>query len=255
MTQFIKRKSKAIIKFKIDELDEKDATIKLNNINPALLDKKYIMKEVKEIIQTDLVTDVKKPKKTLNKKSDVDKLQTDLENLGISDNKAKTYETIVSNNMKIKAYTCFKGEYERAELPSSTNINCWWDRHPIPLNIHPLGLPIRYKNGYFDTEGIFCSFNCLCSYIHENSNNMNYRDSGALIYVMYKTIFGEYPIKMNIRKALSWKLLKQYGGNLSIEEYRDMFNVVNTLTENIEYNSNSPCGRLPLNPVKIIYLD
>lgn len=255
MTQFIKRKSKAIIKFKVDDLDEKDTTIKLNNINPALLDKKYIMKEVKEIIHTDLVTTVQKPKKVVTKKSDVDKLQTDLENLGIADNKAKTYETIVSNNMKIKAYTCFKGEYENAELPSSTNIHCWWDRHPIPLNIHPLGLPIRYKNGYFDTEGIFCSFNCMCSYLHENSNNINYKDSGALIYVMYKTIFGEYPIKMNIRKALSWKLLKQYGGNLSIEEFRDMFNVINTLTENIEYNSKSPTGKLPLNPVKITYLD
>ena len=33
MTQFIKRKSKAIIKFKVDDLDEKDTTIKLNNIN------------------------------------------------------------------------------------------------------------------------------------------------------------------------------------------------------------------------------
>jgi hypothetical protein len=95
----------------------------------------------------------------------------------------------------------------------------------------------------------------MCSYLHENCNNINYKDSGALIYMMYKTIFGEYPIKMNIRKALSWKLLKQYGGNLSIEEYRDMFNVVNTLTENIEYNSKSPSGKLPLNPVKITYLD
>ena len=42
MTQFIKRKAKAIIKFKIDDLDEKDTTIKLNSINPAQLDKKYI---------------------------------------------------------------------------------------------------------------------------------------------------------------------------------------------------------------------
>jgi hypothetical protein len=103
MTQFIKRKTKATIKFKIDDLDEKDTTIKLSNINPAQLDKKYIMKEVKEIIQTDLIT-VQKPKKTVTKKSDIDKLQTDLENLGISDNKTKNYETIVSNNMKIKDF-------------------------------------------------------------------------------------------------------------------------------------------------------
>lgn len=255
MTQFIKRKPKATIKFKIDDLDEKETTIKLNNINPAQLDKKYIMKEVKEIIQTDLITTVQKPKKTVPKKSDIDKLQTDLEILGISDNKTKNYETIVSNNIKIKAYTCFKEEYDRTELPSLTHIHCWWDRHAIPSNIHPIGLPIRYKDGYFDTEGIFCSFNCMCSYLHENSNNIAYKDSGTLMYLMYKTIFGEYPLKMNIRKALSWKLLKQYGGNLSIEDFREMFNIVNTLTKNIEYNTNKPTGKLPLNPVKITYLD
>lgn len=255
MTQFIKRKSKAVIKFKIDDLDEKETTIKLNDINPAHLDKKYIMKEVKEIIQTNLVTPPQKPKKTVPKKSDLDKLQTDLENLGISDNKSKNYETIVSNNMKIKAYTCFKGEYENAELPSSTHIHCWWDRHSIPSHIHPLGLPIRYKNGYFDTEGIFCSFNCMSSYLHDNCSNVIYKDSGALIYLLYKTLFKEYPVKMNIRKALSWKLLKQYGGNLSIEEFRDMFNIVNSLTENIEYNGKIPTGKLPLNPVKLTYLD
>ena len=95
----------------------------------------------------------------------------------------------------------------------------------------------------------------MCSYLHENSNSIAYKDSGTLMYLMYKTIFGEYPLKMNIRKALSWKLLKQYGGSLSIEDFREMFNVVNTLTENIEYNSNKPTGKLPLNPVKITYLD
>jgi len=255
MTQFIKRKSKAVIKFKIDDLDEKDTTIKLNKINPALLDKKYVMKEVREIIQSELIAPVQKPKKVLSKKSDIAKLQTDLEHLGISENKPKTYDTIVSNNIKIKAYTCFKNEYENAELPSSTHIHCWWDRHQIPSNVHPLGMPIRYRDNYFDTEGIFCSFNCILSYLHENYNNVNYKDSSSLTYLMYKKIFGEYPIKMNIRKALSWKLLKQYGGNLTIEEFRDMFNVVNNLTENVEYNSNLPRGKLPLNPVKITYLD
>ena len=80
MTQFIKRKSKAVIKFKIEELDTNETTIKLNNINPALLDKKYNMKEVKNIMEKDLVEfssqDTQKKKKVY-KKSDIDKLQTE----------------------------------------------------------------------------------------------------------------------------------------------------------------------------------
>jgi hypothetical protein len=259
MTQFIKRKSKAVIKFKLDDLDKDETTIKLNSINPALLDKKYNMKEVKNIMEKDLVefsqnADTNKKKKVY-KKSDIDKLQTDLENLGISDNKSKNYDTIVSNNMKIKAYSCFKEEFSKCEVPSTTSIFCWWCRHSVPKEFHPLGLPIRYTKDYFDTEGIFCSFNCMCSYLHDNLNNNLYKDSSSLIYLMYKSIFGEFPIKMNLKKAPSWKLLKQYGGPLSIEEFRDMFNTVNNLTQNIEFNNSSPTGKLPIKPVKLTYLE
>lgn len=259
MTQFIKRKQKAVIKFKIDELDADETTIKLSNINPALLDKKYNMKEVKNIMEKDLVefsqmSDNQKKKKVY-KKSDIDKLQTDLENLGISDNKPKNYDTIVSNNMKIKAYSCFKEEFLNCEIPSTTNIFCWWCRHSVPKEVHPLGLPIRYSKDYFDTEGIFCSFNCMCSYLHDNLNNNLYKDSSTLIYLMYKSIFGEFPIKMNLKKAPSWKLLKQYGGSLTIEEFREMFNTVSNLTQNIEFNESSPKGKLPIKPVKLTYLE
>jgi hypothetical protein len=266
MSSFItKRKVKTVINFKVDDLEEKDSTFTLKNINPAQLDKKYNMKDLKKIIDKELVDiDTSKeikfnePKKN-NKKSDIAKLTSELESLGISDNKPKTYETIVtsSTNIKIKAYTCFKEEHEKCEVPKFTNIKCWWCRSCIPKTIHPLGMPIRYnKEGdFFDTEGIFCSFNCMCSYLHENTNVSQYKDSGSLIYFMYKLIFNEYPYKMNIRKAPSWKLLKEYGGHLSIEDFRSMFNTVNIHTQNIEYGKELPKGDLPLRPVKLMYLD
>ena len=258
MSQFIKKKKpKVTLKFTIDELEEKDSTFTLKNINPAKLDKDYNMKDVKDNMEMSLVdnTFVDKKKKT-QKKSDISKITTELENIGISENKQRTYETIVSNNMKMKAYTCFKNEHEKREIPSSTTINCWWCRHSIPKSYHPLGMPIRYNkiDKYFDTEGMFCSFNCMCSYLHDNVTVSQYKDSGALIYLMYKQLFNVYPHNMNIKKAPSWKLLKEYGGNLTIDEFRAMFNIVSNLKENIEYNVNCPIAG-KMNPVKLVYLD
>ena len=265
MSSFItKRKTKTIINFKVDDLEERDSSFILKDINPANLDKKYNMKDVKKIIDSELIDidsfkDTKKVafgKKTKNK-SDITKLQTELENLGISDSKTKTYETIVTNNntFKLKAYTCFKDEHLNCEIPKFTSIKCWWCRSSISTNIHPLGMPIKYnkEQNFFDTEGMFCSFNCMCSYLHENTNMSQYKDSGSLIYFMYKCIFNEYPYKMNIRKAPSWKLLKEYGGNLTIEEFRSMFNTVNIHTQNIEFGENKPNGIM--RPVKLVYLD
>jgi hypothetical protein len=95
----------------------------------------------------------------------------------------------------------------------------------------------------------------MCSYLHDNLNNNLYKDSGTLLYLMYKSIFGEFPIKMNLKKAPSWKLLKSYGGSLSIEEFREMFNTVSNLTQNIEFSNSSPQGKLPIKPVKLTYLE
>lgn len=76
---------------------------------------------------------------------------------------------------------------------------------------------------YFDGEGIFCSFNCMLSYYLENqSKNVRYKDTPTLINLLYYYIFGKYPEK--ISKASSWKMLKDFGGDLSIEEFRKNFN-------------------------------
>ena len=71
---------------------------------------------------------------------------------------------------------------------------------------------------FFETEGTFCSFNCIVSFIEENSSNPIYQNSNNLIYLMYKQIFGWYPEQSFIRSP-SWKLRKEYGGPLSDEDY------------------------------------
>jgi len=71
---------------------------------------------------------------------------------------------------------------------------------------------------FFETEGIFCSFNCIVSYLEENRNNPLYQNSYNLIYFMYKILFGYFP-QFTIIKSPSWKLRKEYGGPLSDEDY------------------------------------
>jgi hypothetical protein len=71
---------------------------------------------------------------------------------------------------------------------------------------------------FFETEGVFCSFNCIVSYLEDNRNNPLYQNSYNLVYFMYKMIFGEFP-NFNIVKSPSWKLRNEYGGPLSDEDY------------------------------------
>jgi len=71
---------------------------------------------------------------------------------------------------------------------------------------------------FFETEGIVCSFNCMVSYIDDNSLNPLYQNSYNYLHLMYKYIFGEYPSNPIIR-APSWKLRKEYGGQLNDTDY------------------------------------
>lgn len=71
---------------------------------------------------------------------------------------------------------------------------------------------------FFETDGVFCSFNCIVSYIEENNYNPIYQNSHNLIYLMYKQIFGKYPSQPFMRSP-SWKLRKEYGGPLDDDDY------------------------------------
>lgn len=80
------------------------------------------------------------------------------------------------------------------------------------------------KKGYYEVDGVFCSFNCCCSFIKDNKHDKLYSNSFYLLYKMYIDLFDASPIK--ITPAPSWRLLKEYGGHLSIEEFRSKFNTV-----------------------------
>jgi hypothetical protein len=86
------------------------------------------------------------------------------------------------------------------------------------------------KKDYYETDGIFCSFNCCMAYIDapENKHNPLYRYSETLLLKMYNKLVSS-DTKYNVPEILPaphWRLLEEFGGHLTIEQFRETFNKV-----------------------------
>lgn len=90
-------------------------------------------------------------------------------------------------------------------------------------------LEIQPSN-YYLTDGFFCSFNCCYAFIDYNKLNPLYSQSLNLLKKMYYDLFPDYDIRL--MKAPHWRLLKEYGGELSIEEFRKNFYKVEYIENN-----------------------
>ena len=140
------------------------------------------------------------------------------------------------------------------ELPTSTNIHCFWCRHSF--NTPPIGCPIAYissilyKNYYSElnkdmysikgpiteklqefltnskqieekdfyiTDGMFCSFDCCLSFINDNNDPL-YNNSENLLRQYFYTFFNK---DIDIKQAPSWRLLDKFGGHLTIDQFRE----------------------------------
>ena len=190
--------------------------------------------------------------------NDLKSITTKLEHLGISnDQRNNTFQSLIKNDsVNVRLYSSLpilKNEDSNTRPDVSNtglskrplqklNINCWWCKHIIPSDVHPIGCPVKYykkdiskniEEDFFETDGIFCSFNCTLSYINEVSvHNIRYRESGGLLYILYKKIFNCFPPNMDIKAALDWKLLKIFGGIMNIEEFRNSFQKLDNLSLN-----------------------
>ena len=80
------------------------------------------------------------------------------------------------------------------------------------------------KNNYYLCDGIFCSFNCCLAFINDNSHKPLYNKSSQFLHEIFYRIFSDS--KKGIIAAPSWRLLENYGGTLTIDDFRDSFNRV-----------------------------
>lgn len=95
------------------------------------------------------------------------------------------------------------------------------------------------SNSFYLTYGVFCSFNCIMAHILDNKHNKLFDLSTILLIKMYKEIMNIKNTELtNIKPAPHWSLLVEYGGNLTIKEFRQSFN-------KIEYEQHGYIQNLP----------
>lgn len=134
-------------------------------------------------------------------------------------------------------------------LPGSTKAPCWWCRHSFQTR--PIGCPLKYNghrnsgvekerfdekavaanidcstNDFFETEGCFCSFPCCKAYILDQRSSVKYKESAALLTLLFFKLFG---VISDFPCAPTWKILKEYGGHLTITEFRATFGKIEYL--------------------------
>ena len=78
------------------------------------------------------------------------------------------------------------------------------------------------KKDFYSSDGIFCSFNCCKAFIKDYKQNVLYEHSEFLLSKLYFDMFGVKNVVIN--PAPHWRLLIEYGGNLTINQFRDNFN-------------------------------
>ena len=97
------------------------------------------------------------------------------------------------------------------------------------------------KKGYYETDGIFCSVNCCMAFIQdpENKRNPLYQNSESLLLQMYMEMHsaggnggdstgvdGEDYDNLEIIPAPHWRTLVDFGGTMTIKQFRETFNKV-----------------------------
>jgi hypothetical protein len=140
--------------------------------------------------------------------------------------------------------------------------HCFWCRNPFETN--PIGCPIKYISSqavkkyhshisrdtytikenitrcrrqvlkddnfsinlgeYYETDGVFCSFNCCQAFINDSKHMRLYDNSAMLLTKMYNDMMKTKTI--TITPAPHWRILEHFGGHLNINQFRDGFNKV-----------------------------
>ncbi|QIG59917.1 hypothetical protein [Dishui Lake phycodnavirus 4] len=97
------------------------------------------------------------------------------------------------------------------------DIWCWWCCHPF--DGEPLSMPYHHDElrNKFITEGHFCSWSCTKAYAIDKYSDIKGSIISGNIIVMRKKM---YNILGPVKIAPKRQMLKQFGGPMTIEEFR-----------------------------------
>lgn len=110
-------------------------------------------------------------------------------------------------------------ENKKFEWPETTDICCWWCCHQFENS--PVTLPYKYDEirNRFKVMGMFCSWSCAKSYAMDDNSVQNRTYSVLNLSEFTRQIYGH---TINIPCAPPRQILKMFGGNLSINEFRNI---------------------------------
>lgn len=98
--------------------------------------------------------------------------------------------------------------------PSSTSVHCHWCCHSF--DTMPFGMPIKLVKDKFFVKGNFCSLECATAYNFSNSDSSN----KWKIYDLINLFAIRCKYMNHIKCAPNPRVLKMFGGTVSIDEFR-----------------------------------
>lgn len=201
---------------------KKKHTFILKDINPILIDEKYG-------IQSKLESNTIPQKSTKISELQPFSSRTSITNFLDDNNVVSMFDSI--SRKRLFGTICFWCRLSFTDepigcpiqyVPAKTTKVCVSETTKEKYVLHQTIPSYESDKGYYQTDGIFCSFNCCLSFIRDQKHNPFYTHSEELLYQIYKKVFPH--IKTKIQPAPSWRLLTDYGGYMNHEEFRNSFN-------------------------------
>jgi len=190
------------------------------NLNTEIISENYERQDIsfgnlnikvhtnKDLINTEnIISTLKK-----NEKCKINLTKSDFEDFELESNNRKKIEI-----KKIKVMKYHKDTFDSGNDILLSHNRCYNCHHKFQNK--PFFLPIDYcpKTSRYKVCGNYCSPNCVKTYAN---NHKVYYTKSYLVGQMYKKLFGyDYVIK----PAPPIEILKEYGGTLSINEFRQNF--------------------------------
>lgn len=209
-----------------DFLENKESGSSLRD----LYEKRIENREKQDTILIDKLENLHKEKEIFDKITFTEDINED-ESLYKKNCKNTENENIKNDNRKKGFFEVLSNFIENKKWLEKTDVCCWWCCHKF--DTVPLGLPIYYNNvtNKFQVKGIFCSFACIVAY--KNTIKYKIKNIEYLIKYLYTKLTGA-KLSDTIKVAPPRCSLNMFGGELTIEEFRNSFNE-NKIYKLVEY--------------------
>ena len=185
-----------------NETEIADSTIE----DSSIIDSDSIfLKQESKLLENDTETE------TNNELTELEKLEKEVTKL-----KYKIFKLTRRENIHVK-----KSNFNK-------NTKCWWCKNCF--NSPSVGLPESYFNDKFYCTGNFCSYNCALAYNIDSNDNV-WKKTSLLNLLYFKT----YGLEEKIITAPDWRQLQDFGGDMTIDEFRN-----SSLVNNCDYTLLHP---------------